>query len=109
MWRFQVNYNRAGAATWWLYATNNEMVAWAGETFASLSNARRAASAFKAGASTARYDIYQDQSGAWRWRSRRGSDKVATSGESFSSHFAAERAAANVRDNASGSVGIEAA
>lgn len=109
MWRFRVNYNTAGAATWWLYAGNNEMVAWAGETFASLSNARRAASAFKAGARTARYDIYQDQSGSWRWRAWRGSDKVAASGDSFSSHFAAERAAANVRDNAGGSVGLDAA
>ena len=68
MWRFHVDYNRAGAATWWLYAGNNEMVAWAGESFASLSNARRAATGFKTGAKTARYDVYQDQSGAWRWR-----------------------------------------
>ena len=43
MWRFQVDNNQAGAATWWLYGGNNEMVAWAGESFASLFNARRAA------------------------------------------------------------------
>ena len=68
MWRFQVDNNQAGAATWWLYGGNNEMVAWAGESFASLFNARRAASAFKAGANIARYDIYLDASGAWRRR-----------------------------------------
>ncbi|MFN8046586.1 MAG: hypothetical protein U0Q08_11160 [Dermatophilaceae bacterium] len=100
MWRFHVDYNRAGAATWWLYGNNNEMVAWAGESFASLANARRAASAFKAGARSARYDVYLDAAGAWRWRAWRSSDKVAASGESFSSEYAAQRAAANVSDNA---------
>ncbi len=109
MWRFQVDNNKAGSATWWLYAGNHEMVAWAGESFVSLSSAHRAASAFKAGARTARYDIYQDQSGAWRWRAWRGSDKVAASGESFSSRFAAERAATNVRENAGLAIGLAAA
>ena len=109
MWRFHVKYNQAGAASWWLYANNNEMVAWAGESFASLSNARRAATAFKAGARSARYDVYQDQSGAWRWRAWRGSDKVAASGEAFSSHYAAERAAVTVRDNAGRATGLAAA
>src|SRR5690242_3457690 len=65
--------NTAGQPSWWLYAANNEMVAWAGETFASRHNAQRAAAAFKAGAKTARYDIYQDAGGAWRWRAWRGS------------------------------------
>lgn len=109
MWRFHVDYDRAGAATWWLYAENNEMVAWAGESFASLSNARRAASAFKAGARSARYDVYRDAEGSWRWRAWRGSDKVASSGESFSSEYVAQRAAANVRDNAWRAAGLEAA
>lgn len=109
MWRFHVDYNKAGAATWWLHASNNELVAWAGESFASLSNAHRAAAAFKGGASTARYDIYQDGSGSWRWRAWRSSDKVAASGESFSSKYAAERAAANVRDSAGYAGGLAAA
>jgi len=100
MWNFVVDNDRAGKPTWWLYADNNKMVAWAGETFASTSNAHRAAAAFKAGASTARYDIYLDAGGAWRWRAWRSSDKVAASGESFSSHAAATAAADNVRRNA---------
>ncbi|MEP7739915.1 DUF1508 domain-containing protein [uncultured Nocardioides sp.] len=102
MWRFQVGNTQAGQASWWLYAGNNEMVAWAGETFASNSNAQRAASAFKVGAKTARYDVYQDAGGAWRWRAWRGSDKVAASGESFSSKYAADQAAIRVRDYAGG-------
>jgi len=99
-YKFTVNNNTSGNPTWWLYAGNGEMVAWAGETFASLSNARRAATAFKVGAATARYDVYQDSGGHWRWRAWRSSDKVAASGESFSSKSNAERSAENVRINA---------
>lgn len=106
MWRFQVGNTQAGEPSWWLYAGNNEMVAWAGETFASNSNAQRAASAFKVGAKTARYDVYQDTAGSWRWRAWRGSDKVAASGESFSSKYAADQAASRVRDNGGGAGGV---
>ena len=101
MWRFVVANSQAGNPTWWLYAGNNEMVAWAGETFASTHNAQRAASAFKVGARTARYDVYQDAGGSWRWRAWRSSDKVAASGESFSTKYAAEQAAHRVSDHAS--------
>lgn len=106
--RFHVDNDRGGKPSWWLYAANNEMVAWAGESFASLHNAQRAAAAFKAGAKTARYDIYLDAGSAWRWRAWRGSDKVAASGQSFSSRAAAERAAYNVRDNGGGASGMAA-
>lgn len=99
-YKFTISNNTSGNPSWWLYASNGGMVAWAGEAFASLSNARRAAAAFKAGAATARYEIYEDASGNWRWRAWRSSDKVAASGESFSSKSNAERAAENVRVNA---------
>jgi uncharacterized protein YegP (UPF0339 family) len=88
-----------------LYGDNGEMVAWAGETFASESNALRACEQFKAGARTARYEPYVDQGDRWRWRAWRSSDKVASSGESFDSKSNAERAAANVRDNAGSASG----
>jgi uncharacterized protein YegP (UPF0339 family) len=91
--------------SWWLYGGNGETVAWAGETFPSASNAKRAAEAFKAGASTARYDIYEDEGNKWRWRAWRSSDKVASSGESFASKSNAERAAENVRLNAGSAEG----
>jgi uncharacterized protein YegP (UPF0339 family) len=106
--RFEVKYDGSGRPSWWLYATNYAMVAWAGETFDSLYNAQRAAAAFKAGAKTARYDIYLDAGNAWRWRAWRGSDKVAASGESFSSRYAAERASQRVRDNAGNATGMAA-
>jgi len=41
--RFLVAENTNGNPSWWLYGGNNEMVAWAGEALASLSNAARAA------------------------------------------------------------------
>lgn len=100
MWRFKVDYNAGGKASWWLYATNGAMVAWAGESFASLANAQRAADGFRLSASVARYEIYQDTGMGWRWRAWRSSDKVASSGESFSSRYAAQAAADNVRRNA---------
>ncbi len=102
---FKVGNTKGGQPSWWLYGGNHEMVAWAGETFASTSNADRACRAFKSGARTARYDIYEDAGGKWRWRAWRSNDKVASSGESFSSRASADRAAANVRDNAGGATG----
>ena len=102
---FKVGNNRAGDPTWWLYAANDKMIAWAGETFASTGNATRAANAFKSGAATARYEVYEDTGSHWRWRAWRSSDKVAASGESFSSKYSAERAAENVRDSAGGASG----
>lgn len=105
-YKFLVTTTTAGKPSWWLYAGNGEKVAWAGETFASLSNARRAAVSFKAGAATAHYDIYLDTGGHWRWRALRSSDKVASSGESFSSQASAKRAAENVRINAGTATGV---
>lgn len=103
MWNYRIANNQGGQPSWWLYSNvNHEMVAWAGESFASLYNAKRAAESFKAGAPTARYGIYADAAGKWRWRAWRSSDKVAASGESFSSKASAEAAAENVRRNAVG-------
>lgn len=104
--RFLVSNSTSGKPSWWLYGENSEKVAWAGETFASLANARRAALAFKSGAKTATYDVYKDNGGKWRWRAWRSSDKVASSGESFASESNAQRAAENVRDNAGSATGL---
>lgn len=103
--RFLATEDKADNPCWWLYGGNSEMVAWAGETFASVGNAKRAAEAFKVGAATARYEVYLDSAGQWRWRAWRSSDKVAASGESFASEPNARRAADNVRDNARNATG----
>lgn len=97
--RFSINPTQNGQWSWWLYATNGEMVAWAGETFVSSSNAQRAATSFKIGSLIARYEVYLDTAGEWRWRAWRSSVKVAASGESFASHANAQRAATNVQMN----------
>lgn len=98
--RFEIKPTQNAQWTWRLYAANNEMVAWAGETFVSSTNAQRAASAFKTGSISARYDVYPDTAGKWRWRAWRSSDKVASSGEAFASVINAQRAATNVQMNA---------
>lgn len=103
--RFTIAPMQNGQYSWWLYGANNEMVAWAGEGFASSSNAQRAATAFKAGASTARYEPYIDAATKWRWRAWRSSDKVASSGEAFASHANAQRAAEYVQRNAGTATG----
>ncbi|AQT81382.1 hypothetical protein B1R94_22200 [Mycolicibacterium litorale] len=103
---FSVGETKDGKHSWWLYGGNHEMVAWAGQRFGSLSDAKRAAQAFKAGAATARYDVYLDEGNKYRWRAWRSSDKVAASGESFDSKYNAERAAKNVEANAGSATGL---
>lgn len=102
---FLIKNDRGGHPIWELYSGNHEMVAWSGESFASTYNAKRAAESFKAGASTARFDVYLDTGGRWRWRAWRSSDKVAASGQHFASKYDAERAAKNVQSNAGGATG----
>ncbi|WEK12972.1 MAG: DUF1508 domain-containing protein [Candidatus Microbacterium phytovorans] len=104
---FKVEANQGTAAgyTWRLFGGNHELVAWAGESFPSESNARRAAESFKAGAASARFEVYPDAGAHWRWRAWRSSDKVASSGEPFASKGNAERAAENVKSNAGSATG----
>lgn len=97
--------SESGAHIWRLYGDNHKLVAWSGETFDSASNATRAANAFKVGAASARYEVYEDTAKKPRWRAWRSSDIAASSGESFSSADAAQEAADNVRDNAGTATG----
>ncbi len=98
--RFDVKADRGGNYSWWLISSNGQTVAWAGEAYASKSNAKRAAEAFQAGAAEAEYELYEDKGGDWRWRAHRGGNVVAVPGESFASKANAQRAADNVRDSA---------
>lgn len=102
---FSAGETKDGQYSWWLYGDNYETAAWAGERFPTLYNAKRAAESFKAGASTARFEVYPDGGDEYRWRAYRSSDKVAASGESFASKYNAERAAENVRRSAGGASG----
>lgn len=100
MLRFVVGLDSGDNWSWWLYGENTQLLAWAGESFSSSSNARRAMTAFKVGASTARYEVYLDLANEWRWRAWRSSDKVAASGRTFDSYIAAHSASVVVRDYA---------
>lgn len=102
---FSVGKTESGKDSWWLYGDNGEQAAWAGETFANASNARRACESFKAGVANAFFEVYSDGGGSYRWRAWRSSDKVASSGESFDSKFNAQRAADNVERNAGNATG----
>lgn len=102
---FRVGPTDRGDYTWWLYSGNSKLMAWAGETFAGQFNADRAASAFKRGAAAARFEVYPDTGGEWRWRAWRASDKVAASGESFAGHTNAQAAADHVSASAGTATG----
>lgn len=100
-WRFSVGNSTGGNPSWWLYAENNERTAVAGETFASLSNAKRGCENFKVNAAAFTYDIYLDTSGQYRWRAKATNGAiVASAGEAFSSKQAATAGAERVRTNA---------
>lgn len=103
--KFEVLSDTAGKPYWRLRSNNSQTVAWSGETFSSEYAVKQAAQAFKAGAKTARYVVYKDSGGKYRWRAWRSSDIVASSGESFYGEWEANRAAENVRDNAGGATG----
>src|SRR5690606_2159928 len=61
--RFDVKADKGGNYSWWLISSNGQTVAWAGESYASKSNANRAAEAFKAGAAEAKYELHEDKGG----------------------------------------------
>lgn len=106
MWQLSVYSDTTGKSRWRLKASNGQTVASSGESFASHSNAVRAAQAFKSSARTANFEVYKDSGGNYRWRVKATNGQTtASSGESFSSHASATRAAENVRDNAGGASG----
>jgi uncharacterized protein YegP (UPF0339 family) len=97
--RFEVYEDTSGQYRWRLWSGSNKVAA-SGESFASKSNAERAAEGFKGSAKTAKYTIF-GSGVAWYWNAKVGNgEKIASGGESFVSEYNAQRAADNVRDNA---------
>lgn len=100
MWKYEVYADSGGHYRWRLKASNGQTVASSGESFASQSNATRAAQNFKDHASAWHYEVYADTSGRFRWRAKAGNGQiVASSGESFASRSNAQQAADTVRRN----------
>jgi uncharacterized protein YegP (UPF0339 family) len=98
--RFSVYKNEVGLPTWRiLEARSDKLVAWAGETYPSLSKAQEAAERFKFAAAAAKYQVYRDAKGSWRWRAF-FSSSIADSGEAFTERVEAEREASLVRSGA---------
>lgn len=101
--RFEVYPDSSGKYRWRLWSGSNR-VAVSGESFASKSNAERAATSFKSSAKAANYRVFGSGT-SWYWNATVSSDKVASGGESFVSESNAERAYKNVRDNAGSATG----
>ena len=106
-----------GQTSWWLNAENHRVVAWAGRTFDSTIEARRAADDFKKCSATAEFEIFKKCSataefeihdaahGRWRWRAWHSRQQVAVSATGFTTKQNARRAAEIVRAGASASSG----
>ena len=102
--RFEVYDDTGGNYRWRLWSGSNKVAA-GGESFASKSNAERAARGFKSGAKTAKYTVTGSGS-SWYWNAKAANgEKIATGGESFVSEAGATRSYENVRDNAGSAAG----
>lgn len=101
-------YGQAAKARWRMKASNGQTVASSGEAFSSHGNAERAAKSFVKGAANAKFEVYADRGGKYRWRAKSSNGQtVASSGESFASKASAQRAARNVQAKAGAASGPE--
>jgi uncharacterized protein YegP (UPF0339 family) len=97
---FESYEDKADEYRWRLLADNGQKIAASGQSFASKSNAERAARGFKASAKTDAYEVW-DTSSSYYWHAKSSNGEiVATGGQAFVSRYDAQRAADNVRDNA---------
>jgi uncharacterized protein YegP (UPF0339 family) len=104
---FLVALSLSGSPSWWLYGADGELLAWAGQYFASLAFAQKSAMAFKSAASGARYEIYPHADGGWRWRALQYINYyMASSPESFKEAAHARRAARTVAKSAYRATGL---
>jgi uncharacterized protein YegP (UPF0339 family) len=94
-----VGTHYAGQTSWWLNGHNNTVVAWAGRTFDSVTDARKAADDFKTRSATAEFEVYEGPRGSWRWRAWHAQQQVAVSANGFTTKQNARRAAESVRTN----------
>lgn len=102
--KFKTGDVASGRPSWWLYDADNQVIAWAGDMFASLIEAQVAVDDFRFGASRARFELYLDRTGQWRWRALADGQKVASSTMTYPSEIAARRAANLVKTTAAHAV-----
>lgn len=89
-----------GQFIWRLHTSENELLARSGQGFETLVSAQRAAAAFKARCPRARFEVYVNAVGEWRWRVYRTRIAVARSGSAFATRADAEHAVEEVQVNA---------
>lgn len=105
--RFRIATGPDGAPSWWLYGTNDELLAWAGRQYVSLEFAHKEASAFQLAALRVRYEIYPHPAGGWAWRAVQPVDNyMAYSGGSFTRQGEARKAARHVKKGVHRSTGL---
>jgi uncharacterized protein len=104
--RLIVGTHYVGQPSWWLIGLNNRVVAWAGRTFDSVTEARQAANCFAICSATADFEIYGEARGSWRWRAWHARQLVAVSANGFTTKQNARRAAESIRANARSAEGL---
>jgi hypothetical protein len=104
--RFIVETNVASRPAWWLLDDDDRVVAWAGQTFASLGYADEAAHDFRVNADDPDYRVHAKAGGRWRWSAWWPEGvRVAVSGGWFPSAAAAHEAARRVQHQACTAIG----
>ena len=80
----EVYEDSGGKSRWRLKSSNGQTIASAGQAYATASNARRAAAAFKANAVKSTFEVYADTGGKHRWRATaRGRNQSSYGTKSF--------------------------
>ena len=101
VWRFRVAVGaKSGRHSWWLVTDRGQRLAQAGDTFASADAARSACMHFRDGVAQWRFEVFEDATGAQRWRVHDGGVVIARSGTSFPNKTGAVNAAHEVRHHA---------
>jgi hypothetical protein len=104
--KFVIEANLESRPAWWLLDDDNQVVAWAGRTFASLAHADQAAHDFRVNADDPDYRIHTRSGGSWRWTAWRSEGvRVAVSGDWFPDEAAARNAARRVQQQACTAIG----
>jgi hypothetical protein len=104
--KFVIEMNLLNRPAWWLVDDDDQVLAWAGRTFATLGHADQAAHDFRVNPDDPDYRVHTATGGRWRWTARRPEGaRVAASVDLFASEAAASTAARHVQQQACTALG----